>query len=85
VTASGTLKKNKTQTATVAPAAATVTYQWQLATSATGTYTNIPGATAKTYKLPNNSNNAGKYIRVVVIGTGGYSGTVTSAARGPIA
>lgn len=86
VTASGKLKKDNTQTATVAPSAATVTYQWQLATSATGTYTDIPGATAKTYKLPNNSNNAGKYIRVIATGTGGYAGsTVTSTGRGPIA
>jgi len=85
VTISGTFKKDKTLTANTTPTGASATYQWQIASSSTGTWANISGATSKTYKLPDNSNNNSKYIRVIATGTGGYSGSiVTSAAGGPI-
>src|SRR5680860_848053 len=60
------------------PSGATVTYQWQSATTAGGTYTNISSATASTYTLV--SSNAYKYIKVVATATGSYTGTQTSAA-----
>ena len=60
------------------PSVATVTYQWQSATTVGGTYTNISGATSSTYVLI--VSDFGKYIKVVVTGTGSYTGTQTSTA-----
>ena len=60
------------------PSGATVTYQWQSATTSGGTYTDITGATASTYTLI--VSDFGKYIKVVATGTGSYAGTQTSAA-----
>ena len=60
------------------PAAATVTYQWQNATTSAGVYTNIAGATGATYTLVVGDQT--KFIKVVVTGSGSYTGTVTSAA-----
>ena len=60
------------------PSSATVTYQWQSATTSGGTYTNISGATASTYALV--IGDLGKYIKVVATATGIYTGTQTSAA-----
>ena len=64
------------------PAGAIATYQWQRADSADGVYGNIPGATAKSYTLT--AADKGKYIRVIAIGSGNYSGTVTSSPKGPV-
>lgn len=58
------------------PTGATVTRQWQRATSSGGTYANISGATGSTYVLA--SGDAGYYIRHAVTGTGSYSGTTYS-------
>lgn len=63
---------------TITPAGATVSYQWQSATTSGGIYTNIAGANSSTYTIA--TTNLGKYIKVVATGTGSYSGTVTSAA-----
>lgn len=60
------------------PGAATATYQWQNATTAGGTYTNISGATASTYTLA--ISDVGKYLKVIATATGSYSGVQTSAA-----
>lgn len=85
VTISGTLKKNYTLTANITPTGATAAYQWQIAPASTGAWVDISGATAKTYKLPNNTNYNTKFIRVIATGTGGYiNSTVTSGASGPI-
>jgi hypothetical protein len=65
------------------PSGATVTYQWQRADSAGGTYTSISGATSRTYRL--GSNDEGHYVRVVATGTDNYSGTVASAPTTVIA
>ena len=67
----------------VSPSGATVTYQWQECATSNGTYVDISGATSSTYVL--NGGDYTYYIRVQVTGTGSYSGTVTSASRGPIA
>lgn len=72
----------QTLTAKVTPENATVTYQWQRADAADGTFENITGATNSAYTLTNED--ADKYVRVVVTGTGSYMGTKTSAAVGPV-
>ncbi|MDR3543318.1 MAG: X2-like carbohydrate binding domain-containing protein [Desulfosporosinus sp.] len=59
------------------PAAATATYQWQICSTSNGTYANIAGATGSTYTPV--AGQETMYIKVVATGTGGYSGTVTSA------
>ena len=73
----------ETQTANVTPSAATVSYQLQKADSADGSYSNIEGATGKTYQLTEAENT--KYIKVVVTGTGNYTGTATSDATAAVA
>lgn len=80
---SGTAQPTQTLTAgATTPAGATVSYQWQSATTVGGAYVNIIGATASTYGV--SPAMAGKYIKVVVTGTGSYSGTQTSAATAQI-
>ncbi len=79
---SGTASVGLTLTAgAITPANATVTYQWMRATSATGTYSNISGATASTYTLVSNDYNY--YFKVVATGTGYFTGTLTSEYKGP--
>ena len=74
----GTPKVNSTLTpGTLTPSEAKASYQWQRCSTLNGAYSNISGATENTYKLT--LNDKSKYIRVVATGTGGYSGTVTSA------
>lgn len=77
-TLSGTPIVGNTLTASTSPAAATVTYEWQRAESATGTFMPISGETMKDYKLV--SGDEGKYIRVWVTGNGNYMGTAPSTA-----
>jgi hypothetical protein len=60
-----------------------VTYQWQRGTTSDGTYENIAGATAGSYILV--AGDLNYYIRVVVTGSGAYSGILTSAYTGPVA
>lgn len=60
------------------PAEATLSYQWQSATTSGGVYSNIPGATDNTYTLV--SADLGTFIRVVATGTGSYIDTVTSTS-----
>jgi len=62
----------------VKPSGATVSYQWKRATSATGTYSNISGATSSTYTLV--GDDLDKYIKVMVTGKNTYTGTATSTA-----
>jgi len=71
-----------TLTAEVTPSGATVNFQWQRADAEDGEYTDIHGATGKTYKLV--AADAGKYIRVKAAGTGGYTGTAESRPVGPV-
>ncbi len=80
VSIEGTAKVGQTLTATPTPSGATVSYQWKISDSSDGTYTNISGATSKTY-IPTE---AGKWLKVEVSGRGNYSGTQTSAAVGPV-
>ena len=68
---------------TLSPTGAMATYLWQRANSASGPFTSIAGATANSYTLAPEDKD--KYIRVLAVGAGTYSGTLTSAAKGPIA
>ncbi len=61
------------------PAGATASYQWKIADTVGGTYSNIVGATSSTYTVV--AGNLGKFIKVVATGTGSYTDTATSAAK----
>ena len=74
----GTPKVNQTLTANVTPSTATVTYEWQEASSDGGPYSAIDGATSKTYQLQEAQN--GKYVKVKVVGTSNYTGEATSTS-----
>ena len=80
----GVAKVGETLTATITPSGATASYQWMRSDSEDkdGTYTNISGATEKTYKLV--AADVGKYIKVKATGTGNYKGTVESEPVGPV-
>ena len=67
----------------VTPADATVSYQWQSATSPTGPWDNIYGEKGKTFLLSTRYH--GAYIRVVTKGVGTYKGEVISDPVGPVA
>jgi len=78
----GTTAVGQTLTAgTVTPLNATVTYQWQRCASTNGTYENITNANASSYTLK--EADEGYFIKVVVTGTGAYTGTATSEYTGP--
>jgi hypothetical protein len=64
------------------PSGATVTYQWRECATSGGTYTDISGATSSTYTLT--TTQSIKFIKVVVTGTGSYTGSATSAATARI-
>ncbi len=66
----------------LAPSGATATYQWMRCQTSGGTYTNISGATLNTYTIVNDD--YGYYIKLTATGSDSYTGTVTSAAFGPV-
>ena len=70
-------------TASVEPAGATASYQWQSADEQEGSYADIADATNNTYLLTEAE--AGKYIKVKAVGTGAYTGEVLSTATGAVA
>ena len=65
-----------------APSAAQVSYAWQRCDTLTGRYIDIAGASSNSYVLA--PEDLGKYIRVVVKGTGSFRGMVISTAVGPV-
>jgi C1A family cysteine protease len=77
-----TTVKQKLTAGVTAPAKATVTYQWLRSGSYDSGYTEISGATAKTYTTT--YDDVGKYIKVVAVGSGSYYGTVMSEPVGVI-
>ncbi len=79
VTINGTLKIEETLTTTLGPSGSTVTYQWYCGDTDLGTYKPILGATSSTYTLTADDNNC--LIKVVVVGTGVYSGSVNDASE----
>jgi PKD repeat protein len=64
------------------PGGATATYQWSSSLTSGGTYTNISGATSTTYTPV--AGDLGYFIKVTAVGTGSYTGTVTSGYVGPV-
>jgi hypothetical protein len=80
---SGTTQVGQTLTAgALTPSGATATYQWQWCETSDGSYENISGAISGTYTVA--AGYLDKYIKVTATGSGTYSGTVTSAAAGPV-
>lgn len=63
-------------TAALTPGAATANYQWKQTDTAQGAYTNIAGATGKTYTIAEGME--GKFIKAEATGNGDYTGTVAS-------
>lgn len=57
----------------------TLSYQWQYATTSTGTYTNITGATSSTYSITGSSTINGRYYKCKVTSSDGSSKTSFSA------
>jgi len=66
------------------PSGATATYQWKESSTLNGTYANISSNGTSASYTPI-AGDQGKYLEVIATGTGSYSGTVTSAAAGPVA
>lgn len=83
VSITGTAKVGQTLTAVVNPAVATVSCKWKAAAAADGTYTDIAGATGKTFVLT--AAQQGKFIKVEVTGTNNYEGTKLSTATTAVA
>jgi len=84
VSISGTAKVLETLTANTASlggTGGTIGYQWARGDTATGTFSNISGATSATYTLA--MADLTKFIRVTVTRTG-YTGNVISTASGPV-
>jgi len=78
-TISGTPKVGvELTTGTIKPSGATVNYQWKRANTTNGTYSNISGATSRTYTPVGDDLN--KFLKVVVTGKTNYTGTLTSNA-----
>ncbi len=67
---------------TLTPAGATADYQWIRSLSQETGYEAITGATYSSYTV--SAGDADYYIKVTATGTNGYSGSVTSAAAGPV-
>lgn len=77
VSISGMMQAGQVLTATVLPSGATVTYQWQISTTAEGPFTDLGGATSSTFSATVVEYNY--YLRVISIGSGAYTGTVISS------
>lgn len=69
--------------ANVEPSGATVTYQWMIADTENGSYTAITN-NSKGQKYTVTKDDAGKFIKVEVTGTGSYEGKVLSDNFAPI-
>lgn len=83
VTISGTNKVGETLEVTTDPAEATVDVQWQKSTTKEGPFTDISGATSKSYKLT--QDDEGNFIKVVVTGTNAYEGSLTDVTTSAVA
>jgi hypothetical protein len=59
-----------------------LSYQWMVSSSASGTYTDIPGAIAPSYVIPEGS--IGKYLKVRVTASGSAGGSADSLPVGPV-
>ncbi len=80
----GTTAESYTITAgEVSPAGATVSYQWQSASAGSTNWENITGATINTFFFQYQTYNQ-KYLRVVVTGSGAWTGTIYSQPVGSV-
>ena len=83
----GTAKVGETLSVTLAYSSGSpspnLAYQWKAASSASGTFTKIAGATGAIFTP--SSSQAGKYIKVTVTASGEASGEVTSEATEAVA
>ena len=79
----GTQQVGATLTIGALTPAATASYQWKIADSVGGTYTDISGATNSSYLIK--AVDVGKFIKVVATGTVNYCDSVTSNATSAIA
>ena len=75
---SGTAQVGEILTASVEPAEATASYQWQSASEQEGDYSEITDAVNNTYTLTEGE--SGEYIKVKAYGTGEYTGEIISDA-----
>ncbi|WP_342600206.1 endonuclease [Psychrobacillus sp. FSL H8-0483] len=80
-TITGTAKVGETLTASANEGATNVKYQWQVADTAEGTYTNIDGATNATLVLA--AEQESKFIKVTI--SGDEESSITSEATGQVA
>ncbi|MBN2858828.1 MAG: DUF1566 domain-containing protein [Sphaerochaetaceae bacterium] len=79
----GTLQIRQTVTAgPLSPGGATATYRWLLSDETDGEYSPVNGETGASYTI--RDADLERYSKVEATGTGSYTGTVTSAVRGPI-
>jgi prepilin-type N-terminal cleavage/methylation domain-containing protein len=80
----GTPKYNVQLTAgALTPSDATASYQWKIANTSNGTYSNITGATSSTYTPV--VSDIGKYLKVSATGMGSFGGTVLSSTSSVVA
>jgi len=66
----------------ITPTTTSVSYQWQVCTTSGGTYTDIAGATTSKY-YPT-TDDATKFIKLSITGTGSLTGTVVSGATSAV-
>ncbi len=85
ISVEGAVKVGETLTAKPDKSGATGTYQWMRSKTdaADGDYENIGSATTNN-KYTLDVADVGKYIKVKFVASGNYTGTVTSAAVGPV-
>ncbi|MDI9235208.1 Ig-like domain-containing protein [Limnohabitans sp. HM2-2] len=63
----------------------TFSYQWQMADTANGNYSDINGATASSYAIASDQSQIGKYLRVVVTATNDGTASGTTFISSPSA
>ncbi|MCC5910450.1 MAG: S-layer homology domain-containing protein, partial [Clostridiaceae bacterium] len=81
ITVTGNAVVGETLTATPNPSNAEGTYQWKRSNTSDGAYENI-GIDSNIYEIA--AGDEGKYIRVVFIASGNYTGNPTSNVIGPV-
>ncbi len=82
VSLSGYAKEGQTLSASIEPASASVTYQWESSSDGQSGWTAIEGADSARYTV--SSSDVGNYLRCTVTGTGFYHGTVSSDATAKV-
>ncbi|MBD8052039.1 Ig-like domain-containing protein, partial [Limnohabitans radicicola] len=81
----GTLAANTSGIIDPDGTALTFSYQWQVADTADGNYTNINGATTSSYAIAPDQSEVGKFLRVVVTATNADTASSASFTSSPSA